>query len=145
MHTPVRGFGYLWETNDEVYADLGWATDEEKGVCALIQNFEDGSLLTGDPVDSCFDGTENLASETLFASETVQALDGGTWEIACEFQVHERLSHLWDHAQFGCPSSTGGTLWSSWQPYQRGHMIWRQDDDAVFVFVSAGRLGPIRG
>ncbi len=138
MHTPVRGFGYLWETNDEVYTDLGWATDVEKGVCALIQNFEDGSLHTGDPVASCYDDTVNLVSETLFASDTIEALDDGTWEIACEFQVHERLSHLWDHAQFGCPSATGGTLWSSWQPFQRGHMIWRQDDDAVFVFVTAG-------
>ena len=77
MHTPVRGFGYLWETDDDVYADLGWATDEEKGFCAVIQQFEHGYLLTGDPVDSCFADTQNLVSETLFASATIQALDEG--------------------------------------------------------------------
>ena len=138
LQTPVRGFGYLWETDDDVHGDLGWATSEEVGFCALIQQFEHGSLLTGDPVDSCFEETQNLVSETLFASATIQALDEGAWEIACEVQVHERLSHLWNHSEFGCPSSAGGTLWSSWQPFQRGHMIWRQDDDAVFVFVTAG-------
>ena len=32
LQSPVRGFGYLWETNDDVYADLGWAEAAEKGI-----------------------------------------------------------------------------------------------------------------
>ncbi|MCZ0937681.1 MAG: PA14 domain-containing protein [Caldilineaceae bacterium] len=136
MHTPVRGFGYLWATNDDVFADLGWATDNEKGACTLIQAFEDGTLLSGDPVDSCFDGTVNLVSETLVGSSTIEALDTGSWEIACEFTVHGDLDHLWTHDEFGCPQSAGGILWSSWQPFQTGHMIWRENDDAVFVFAN---------
>ena len=136
MHTPVRGFGYLWENNDDVFADLGWATADEKGACTLTQAFDHGILLAGDPVDSCFENSENLVSETPLGSNTVQALDGGSWEFVCEVQVHERLEHLWDYANFGCPEAVGGTLWASWQPFQTGHMIWRENDDAVFVFVN---------
>lgn len=136
MHTPVRGFGYLWETNDDVFSDVGWATDVEKGACALTQDFDHGTLFIGDPVDSCFDGTENQVSETLLDSNTIAALDKGTWEFVCEIQVHEKLDHLWDHDELGCPMATGGILWSSWQPFQTGHMIWRENDEAVYVFVS---------
>ncbi len=28
---PVRGFGWIWGTRDDIFAALGWATDEEKG------------------------------------------------------------------------------------------------------------------
>ncbi|MCY3710178.1 MAG: PA14 domain-containing protein [Caldilineaceae bacterium] len=135
-HTPVRGFGYLWATNDDVFADLGWATDVEKGACTLIQAFDGGTLLTGDPVDSCFDGADNLVSDTLLGSSTIEALESGSWEIACVNPVHAGLDHLWDHTEFGCPQAAGGILWSSWQPFQTGHMIWRENDDAVFVFAN---------
>ena len=131
---PVRGFGYLWATDDSVYADLGWATDVEKGLCVLTQSFEDGTLLAGDPVDSCFDNSENLVVDTYLGSNTVQALEAGTWKTVCSVEVHDELDHLWNHADYGCPQSAGVTLWASWQPFQKGHMIWRENDDAVFVF-----------
>jgi len=136
MQTPVRGFGYLWATDDEVFSDLGWATEAEKGACTLTQAFDHGTLLAGDTVESCFESSTNLVSETVLGSNIIQALDGGTWEFVCEVQVHDRLDHLWDYDSFGCPEAAGGTLWASWQPFQSGHMIWRENDDAVFVFVN---------
>ena len=138
MQTPVRGFGYLWETDDDVFADLGWATDEEKGFCALFQRFERGTLIIGDPVDSCFDDATNHAAESPFADNALQSLNSGMWEIACQVQTHANLDHLWSQSELGCPLVAGGILWSSWQPFQRGHMIWRQGDDAVFVLVNEG-------
>ena len=136
MHTPVRGFGYLWETNDDVHSDLGWATEIEKGACTLTQSFDKGTLFAGDTVQSCFEGSNNLVSETVLGSNAIQALDGGTWEFVCEVQVHSRLEHLWDYDSYGCPEAAGGTIWASWQPFQTGHMIARENDDAVFVFVT---------
>ena len=136
MHEPVRGFGYLWATNDEVHADLGWATDAEKGACTLTQAFDHGTLFAGDTVESCFENANNLVSETVLGANTIQALDGGSWAFACEVPVHGKLEHLWDYESFGCPEAAGGILWASWQPFQTGHMIWRENDDAVFVFVS---------
>ncbi len=136
MHEPVRGFGYLWATNDDVHADLGWATDIEKGACMLTQAFDNGTLFAGDTVQSCFESSTNLVSETVLGSGTIQALDGGSWAFVCEVEVHGKLEHLWDYDSYGCPKAEGGILWSSWQPFQTGHMIWRENDDAVFVFVN---------
>ena len=136
LHSPVRGFGYLWETNDGVFADLGWATDQEKGFCALVQKFEKGALLIGDLVDSCFTDTVNLAAQTPFALNALRALNNATWEIACRLPTHEKLHSLWDQTELGCPLAAGGILWAAWQPFQTGHMIWRQDSNAIFVFVA---------
>lgn len=55
---PERGFGWVWGTNDTLYADLGWATDAEKGFCAQVQPVERGFLLRSSAVASCT--AENL-------------------------------------------------------------------------------------
>ncbi|MBV7339980.1 SH3 domain-containing protein [Chloroflexi bacterium TSY] len=34
---PIRGFGHYWGKEDEVFKNLGWATDREKSFCATIQ------------------------------------------------------------------------------------------------------------
>lgn len=136
LQTPVRGFGFLWENDDDLFSELGWATEAERGICALIQEFENGTLFIGDSVDSCFEGAVNLASASPFANNAIRALHGGSWELVCQSRVHDRLDTLWDQSELGCPVSAGATLWSSWQPFQSGHMIWRHNDDAVFVFAN---------
>ena len=138
MQSPVRGFGYLWETEDEVYQKLGWATDPEKGVCILLQEYEKGVLAIGDPVDSCSGGAHNFAQESVLALRALRALDTSTWNLVCKFQTHSGLGSLWNQSEYGCPVAAGRTLWSAWQPFQRGHMIWRIDDDAIFAFVNDG-------
>lgn len=50
---PERGFGYVWGIRDDIFENLGWATDVEKGFCALIQPFDEGFILQSIPVDSC--------------------------------------------------------------------------------------------
>ena len=102
----------------------------------LTQAFDNGTLFAGDTVQSCFESSTNLVSETVLGSSTIQALDGGSWEFVCEVEVHGKLEHLWDYDSYGCPEAEGVILWSSWQPFQTGHMIWRENDDAVFVFVN---------
>mgnify|MGYP005840634531 CR=1 FL=1 len=51
--TPERGFGYVWSRNDELFQALGWATDREKGFCALVQTFERGFMLYSLNIPSC--------------------------------------------------------------------------------------------
>lgn len=50
---PERGFGYVWSRNDELFLALGWATDREKGFCALVQTFERGFMLYSINIPSC--------------------------------------------------------------------------------------------
>jgi len=45
---PIRGFGKIWCTDDDVRARLGWATDTEEAVndgSMLVQRFERGYIL----------------------------------------------------------------------------------------------------
>ena len=81
LQAPVRGFGYLWEADDDVFADVGWATAEERGFCAVFQQYENGFLLLSDPVPSCLDGHDNEATEIDFALHSMRALDDGTWNL----------------------------------------------------------------
>ena len=55
---PQRGFGYVWEVRDEVFAQLGWAVAPEKGFCAALQSFERGFAFVSAAVSSCT--AENL-------------------------------------------------------------------------------------
>ena len=56
----------------------------------------------------------------------------------CEIQPHESLSSFWDHSSLGCASAPAQTVWSAWQPFESGHMIWRQDSDDLFVYANDG-------
>jgi len=53
LQAPIRGFGYVWSRNDDLFHDLGWAIDQEKGFCASLQSFEQGFLLRSSMVPSC--------------------------------------------------------------------------------------------
>jgi photosystem II stability/assembly factor-like uncharacterized protein len=45
-YQPVRGFGKVWrEQLGGAAAEIGWATDQERGVNALIQRFAQGLLI----------------------------------------------------------------------------------------------------
>lgn len=79
---PVRGFGWVWGNHDEVFTGLGWATDEERGVCLLVQRFQRGFAFTKSDITFCRDheGADqfNRAAELprLFI---VAHSDGGGW------------------------------------------------------------------
>jgi hypothetical protein len=50
---PIRGFGYVWSMSEDLFQNLGWAIDQEKGFCAVVQQFEKGFLLRSSTVESC--------------------------------------------------------------------------------------------
>ena len=59
---PERGFGWVWSTRDDVFQALGWATDKEKGFCALLQRSK--RFLLRSTTSSCTaDGLYNFATE----------------------------------------------------------------------------------
>ena len=59
----------------------------------------------------------------------------------CEIQPHDSLSSFWDHSALGCASAAAQTVWSAWQPFESGHMIWRQDGDD-YLFMRTMEIGP---
>lgn len=78
---PVRGFGFIWGTYDEVANRLGWALEEEKGFCANIQSFERGFVSRDSTVRSCLDEMLNEPRTTHpnFAPLFCAVYGDGTW------------------------------------------------------------------
>jgi hypothetical protein len=44
---PVRGFGFIWRSNEAFRNSLGWATEAETPISSFWQEFEGGSLFLG--------------------------------------------------------------------------------------------------
>jgi hypothetical protein len=80
LQTPTRGFGYVWSRSDEIFNGLGWATDQERGFCAVVQDFEQGYMLRSSDVPSCTaEGLYNHATAAEWAPVLVAASADGRW------------------------------------------------------------------
>lgn len=51
----------------------------------------------------------------------------------CAVPVDPDLAPAWDQGQLGCPTTPASITWAAWQPFERGHMLWRDDADLVYV------------
>jgi len=63
LRQPVRGFGWVWGRNDRVFNGIGWTTDEEKGVCLKVQDFQKGFIMIKSNEPYCTDhwGNNNFS------------------------------------------------------------------------------------
>ncbi len=76
--TPIRGTGWVWATNDTFFNNLGWATDQQTGFCAKIQDFERGFILRSSNVVSCHPVHQNPHADLSFLFLVVQK--AGQWQ-----------------------------------------------------------------
>jgi len=88
LRAPARGFGYVWGVRDDLFNRLGWAKEQEKGFCALIQPFEKGFILQSSPADACtpdklYNHTHDADWSPLFFSVT----SDGKWRNASRASV----------------------------------------------------------
>jgi hypothetical protein len=51
----------------------------------------------------------------------------------------------WDHARLGCPVAAPVIVWSGWQPFEHGAMIWMEDTDWIYALNYAGGGDPSQG
>ena len=83
LQLPARGFGYVWSVSDELFGNLGWARDKEKGFCAEVQNFGKGFILRSSPVGSCTpDNLYNQAQAGDWQPVSLVAYGGERWNAA---------------------------------------------------------------
>jgi|GEM_PF-2383961 len=80
LQAPVRGFGYVWGTYEDIFQGLGWATDKEKGFCAWVQPFDRGFLLQSVGGGPCSGGLYNFTVEPGFGLAWIKAHDSGYWQ-----------------------------------------------------------------
>lgn len=76
LQSPVRGFGWLWGSHDEIRGQLGWATDQEKGICTEVQFFERGLIFASTTVEC---GQFNRAKEPGFGRLLFGLYGDGMW------------------------------------------------------------------
>ncbi len=79
LQAPLRGFGYAWGRRDDLFQRLGWATDQERGFCALIQSFDHGFILQDSNVDTCKDNLFNQVHTGDWRPLFIVAVDGLGW------------------------------------------------------------------
>jgi hypothetical protein len=51
----------------------------------------------------------------------------------CAVAVDAQLASAWDRSLVGCPTAPAGITWAAWEPFERGHMFWRDDQNVVYV------------
>lgn len=80
LQTPQRGFGFVWSHDDDIYNGLGWARDQEKGFCALVQEFERGFILQSAAVASCTpENLYNFATASDWSPLLIAAVNDSQW------------------------------------------------------------------
>ncbi len=57
---------------------------------------------------------------------------------ACPIAVADDFFGRWNRAELGCPITISAVVWSAYQPFERGLMLWRQDTDRAYVFYNRG-------
>jgi hypothetical protein len=77
---PIRGFGFVWFSKlDGPDSNIGWATEQEKGICVTRQEFERGVVIKSNTVAFCGDNLYNMAQEPAFAPVLLALHGDGTW------------------------------------------------------------------
>jgi hypothetical protein len=56
----------------------------------------------------------------------------------CPVAVDAALASGWDYARLGCPKAPSTIVWSAWQPFEHGDMIWMEDTDWIYALNHAG-------
>lgn len=80
LQAPQRGFGWVWSHDDQIFNGLGWARDQEKGFCALVQDFERGYILRSSSVESCTpENLYNFATAADWAQLMIVAVQDALW------------------------------------------------------------------
>ncbi len=83
LQAPVRGFGYVWGIRDDFFNRLGWAKDQEKGFCAMLQPFDKGFILQSSTVEFCTsDNLYNHSHDADWSPLFFAMLEGGQWRNA---------------------------------------------------------------
>jgi hypothetical protein len=78
---PIRGFGYVWNNFlDGPQSELGWGTDEEKGVCVTLQPFENGLIFKTNRIQFCENQFYNRATDPGFAPLFFNLHEDGSWQ-----------------------------------------------------------------
>jgi hypothetical protein len=56
----------------------------------------------------------------------------------CPVAVDAALASGWNYAALGCPKAEASIVWSAWQSFLHGYMIWMEDSDWTYALQYLG-------
>ena len=116
--TPRRGFGMIWCDRPQIRNRLGNATDCERGYQGSMQQFEQGFTLLSD------------------SGAILVLYDDGYWEHYLSGPFGSMWSDMQD--KIGCATDAYSTTWVAEEAFQNGWMLWREDNDKIYVVYDWG-------
>jgi hypothetical protein len=63
----------------------------------------------------------------------------------CPVAPDPALASRWSYAELGCPKEYAKIVWSAWQPFERGYMIWMEDTDWTYALPYLDGTDPKKG
>ena len=58
---------------------------------------------------------------------------------SCTLEIDSALLAYYNAGELGCAIAAARSVWSAWQPFERGHMLWREDMDRMYILYSRGQ------
>ncbi len=81
-----------------------------------------------------------VAQQTQLAQvrATQTALAAPPTPTPCDLGAGPTFTQAWDRSQLGCPIAAESVLWTAYEPFERGWMLWRKDNDLIYTFLDSG-------
>lgn len=81
-----------------------------------------------------------VAQQTQLAQvrATQTALAAPPTPAPCGLAAGPTFAQAWDRSRLGCPTAAESVLWTAYEPFERGWMLWRKDNDLIYTFLDAG-------
>jgi uncharacterized protein YraI len=58
--------------------------------------------------------------------------------VACAATASSTFARAWDRNRMGCPRGPEQSIWSAYESFERGWMLWRQDNDGHYALFNGG-------
>jgi serine/threonine-protein kinase len=85
------------------------------------------------------------ATRTLSPTSTATEIPTPTPTPPCNLPVDGQLAGAWERGRLGCPTARSIVTWAAWEPFERGYMLWRDDNDTVHVLYLRNGTDPSGG
>jgi hypothetical protein len=125
----ARPTGAVTPTATTVIALIGAPTETVTATVAVTNTPGGGGIITP---------TLTSVTPTPTPSPTTTAIPTQT----CNQAVDPQLAPLADPA-LGCATGTAAVYWAAWEPFERGFMLWRSDNNRAYAFFQPGDWQPI--
>ena len=131
---PMMGFGKVWGNIQDVEFHLGWATTPERSYIATSYPIAPNSIAF-----SLLDGRQAI----LKPNSQWTLADGSLPPIGAISLPGPRQTQVPTTVVIPTPTVASATISAAYEPFESGFMIWRGDNDMIYVMLNTGEVKPL--